>query len=400
MTTPRSTTGAFDEVWHGGTISTQQWGSSGGRTDPSTRDLVAFPVFVFFLTHLGLLVLTALAPNTLSSPNIAGNASALPHGDILRQLGDWSAPWFRFDARWYVSVVQHGYHFGAADVANTNFMPVYPALIWVVRPLTGGSPWLAAWLVANAACVAAFVALYRWALLRWTPAVAKRIVILFAAFPFSFFLMAPYAEPVFLLLAVAAFLFAEMDRPVLAVLAASFATITRPVGLALVVGLAAFYLQRRRPRLAASSLLALIPLIAYIGYVWTSFGHVGAVVIPHSPGWVAAHGSVLDTLRSQFSTPLQPMDRVDAATAVLFLASGIAVWHKFGWGYGVYVILGVLLPLAHGLVSMERYVVVLFPAMALWGSWENRLGQALLFCVSLFGLVIFAVLFTRGYSVF
>jgi hypothetical protein len=336
----------------------------------------------------------------MSSPNIAGNASALPHSDILWSLGNWSRPWFRFDARWYISVVEHGYRYGSADVANTNFLPVYPALICLVKPIAAGSPWLAAWIIANVDCLGAFVALYRWALLLWPSAVAKRIVVLFAVFPFAFFLMAPYAEPVFLFLAISTFLFAEQDRPVAALAAASFAGITRPVGLAVIGGLALFYAQRQRPRAAGLALLAALPLLVYIGYVWTAFGHVGAVVIPHSPGWLPAHGSFVDTLRSQFNTPLQPMDRVDAAMAVLFLASGVGVWWKIGWGYGAYVLLGVLMPLSHGLVSMERYVVVLFPAIAWWGSWENRVVQALMFCISLIGLVIFTVLFTRGFSVF
>jgi hypothetical protein len=387
-------------VWRGGTVSGGQHGESDASPGLSGLHIVLFPAAVFFLTHLGLLLLTAWGPLGMSSPNITGNASALPHSDLLWHLGDWSRPWFRFDARWYVSVVEHGYHDGSADVANANFLPVYPALIWLLRPITAGSPWLAAWLVSNIACLAAFSALYRWALLRWPSGIAKRVLILFAVFPFAFFLTAPYAEPVFLLLAVAVFIFAEQDRPALAVVAAALAGVTRPVGLAVIIGLALFYLQRRQPRSAAFALVAVLPLLAYVAYVWLAFGHLGAVVIPHSPGWVPAQGSFLDTLRSQFDTPLQPMDRVDAVMAMLFLASSVGVWWKIGWGYGAYVVLGVLMPLSHGLVSMERYVVVLFPAIAWWGSWENRLVQALMFSISLIGLVIFTVLFTRGFSVF
>src|SRR5579885_1837180 len=106
------------------------------------------------------------------------------------------------------------------------------------------------------------------------------------------------------------------------------------------------------------------------------------------------------TISSQFHTHLSPFDRVDAACVLLFLASAVLLWRSFGPAYAVYTAVGVLLPLVHGLVSMERYVAVLFPAMALWAIVHNAAVQVMLFSVSLFFLVLAVTLYTTGYSVF
>src|SRR5205085_2122620 len=99
-------------------------------------------------------------------------------------------------------------------------------------------------------------------------------------------------------------------------------------------------------------------------YLWLSFRQPLGFLTYHSAGWVPPHSGIGATIASQFQTHLSPLDRLDAALVVFFVASGIVCWRKLGPAYGAYILAGVGLPLAHGLVSMERYVVVLFPAMA------------------------------------
>jgi hypothetical protein len=135
----------------------------------------------------------------------------------------------------------------------------------------------------------------------------------------------------------------------------------------------------------------------YLGF---SVGHPLGIVVYHSAGWVPAHGGLGTTLSSQFQTNISPFDRVDAVVTLLFLVSGVLAWRTLGAPYGVFVLLGVLLPLAHGLVSMERYVIVLFPAAAVWAVWDGKLRQAAFFGVSLLALVVTTVMFASGYGIF
>lgn len=359
-----------------------------------------FPIAVWLAVHALLLVVAWWSPHLIGSPNIAGNASWLPRGLLPAPLDAWARPWFRFDARWYVSVVLHGYQYGSPPRANTNFLPLYPALIAVARPLAGGNAWLAAWGVANAAQLGAYIALYAWGTRVLGCGRGTRFLLLFAAVPFGLFLMAPYAEALFVLLACLAFLCLESCRFRWAVGAAALATIARPVGIAVVVGIALQYLQRGERWRAVLSLVAALPIVAFTVYLWVAFGHPEAVVLSHTAGWVPPHGGLAHTLASQFDTQLSPLDRLDAALAVVFILSAIGAWRRLGWGYGGFIAVGVAMPLIHGLAGMERYVAVLFPAMAVWSLWPKRAVQLTLFAVSVFSLLLFTVLFARGFSVF
>jgi hypothetical protein len=362
------------------------------------REWFAFPAAIFVTSRLLLLVLAQQAPSLLAPPRRLPSPTVLPHTDVLAQAWQWTNPWFRFDSKWFVGVAENGYHWGNNSLANTNFLPMYPALIRLLQPLALGSAWLSAWLIANASLFVALVLIWRWARLKWDSAVAERVVLLSAAFPFAFFLYAPYAESLFLALAAGAFLFAEQDRWPAATALAAVSTVTRPVGIALVVALVIMAATRGRRREAAISSLAILPLLAFSGYLAIRFGQPLGFLVNHSGGWISPRGGLLHSITIQFATYLSPFDRIDAAVAGIFLISGIVTWRRLGPGYGAYVLLGVILPLAHGLAGMERYVIVLFPAMATWATWAGKKRQAALFSVSLTGLLIATVMFAAGYA--
>lgn len=359
---------------------------------------LSVPLLVFLTTRIVLACLARWSTSLL--PVLHLNKIVLPAADPLARAWQWTSPWFRFDARWYVDVAQHGYHYGTPENSNTNFFPLYPLLIRAVQPLTAGSAWAAGLLVANACFLASLVLLWKWAKLRWPEEVAFRALMLVAVFPFAFFFATPYAEPLFLMLAVAAFLFAEEDRWGWAVAAAALCVLSRPVGAAVVAGLVVMALQQRSPRRAAASAAALTPLALFAAYLWFQVGHPLAFTVAHSQGWVPPHGGLLHTIQSQFATSLSPWDRVDAAVTVLFAGSTVLVWKRLGPGYAAFVAVGLALPLIHGLVCMERYVIVLFPVMASWATVRQGFLQRTIFAVSALGLVLATTMFAAGYSIF
>lgn len=357
------------------------------------------PIVIFAFTRCLALLVGWQAPHILPQSRGRQSSPVLP-ADQLAVLGHWAATWFRYDTGWYVGIATGGYHWGGLDHANTNFMPLYPSLIWLAKPLLLGNAWIASWLVANLACLAAFVMLWRWALRRWDRETATRSLFLMAIFPFGYFYFAPYAEPVFLALAVAALLFAEQQRWGPALVFAGLACVTRPVGLAVVVAVASLAISRRDWRHAAFSLASVMPLAAFGAYLGFRFGHPLGFLTYHSGGWVGPRRDLMTTVVSQFHTHLAPFDRVDAFLALLFLASVPLVWRRIGSAYGLYVAVGVLLPLAHGLVSMERYVIVLFPGIMAGATLGGRVVQTSIFALSLSGFILFTAMFTSGYAVF
>jgi len=364
----------------------------------SVPRLYVVPLVVFLVSRGLLATLAYAGPHVLGS--LRGNHSSLPMHDPLSVLGSWSSPWFRFDAGWYVGVAQHGYHWGSLGRANTNFFPLYPLLIRVFQPVTLGSPWIASLVVANLSFLGALLLLWRWSLNHFSQDVSLRVVLLTTAFPFAFFFATPYAEALFLGLATATFLFAEQDRWVLASCAAGLAALTRPVGLAVVIALVILALQRRSPTRLLLACSAFLPFLGFVAYLTIAFGHPLGFLTYHSAGWVAPHGGLTTTIGSQFHTHLSPLDRLDAALVVAFIGSAFLVWRRLGPAYAAYVLLGVGLPLAHGLVSMERYVIVLFPVLAAWATWRAKSVQALLFSGSLMLLICATMMFAAGYSLF
>jgi hypothetical protein len=274
--------------------------------------------------------------------------------------------------------------------------PLFSRLLAFVIP----SAWLASWLVANAAFFVGQVFLYQWARLRWPHDVAVRLLLLVAVFPFAYFFFTAYAESVFFALAVASLYLAERRYWAWAIALAGLAAVTRPVGPALVLALIILAVQHRNRRVAASSLLALIPLLTFIAYLGVAFGHPLSYVAPHSDGWLPPRGDLFTTLSLQFHTHLSPFDRIDAAASVLFLLSAILVWRRVGPAYAAFVVAATVLPLLHGLVSMERYVIVLFPVMAAWATVRNRTLGVGIVAICLSGFVLFSTLFADGYSVF
>lgn len=366
---------------------------------PSRGQSIGVPLAVFLFTRGAFLALGAAAPHLLTGPRIRGNAAQLPAVDPLSSWAPWTAVWFRFDTGWFVGVATGGYHWSSVHGPNTNFLPLYPLLIRLARPICLGSPWIAAWVVSNVAFLCALIALYRWATTMLDQERAAQIVLLVSAFPFAFFYFAPYSESLFLLLAVCSFLLAEEGKQRSAAALSALACLTRPVGVAVTAGLSLMYWWNRRRRAAAAVWLAVLPLAAFGWYVGSRSGHPLAFLYNHSQGWVRASGSPAHVLAAQFRTRLTPFDRIDAALALTFLASGILAWRRLGTGYGAYVIVGTLVPLAHGLVGMERYVTVLFPAMAAWVTLGGRAFNLALFSASCLLLVLFSILYTAGYTI-
>ncbi|HXU70422.1 MAG TPA: mannosyltransferase family protein [Polyangia bacterium] len=112
-----------------------------------------------------------------------------PHGSVAAPIG-WIDGLCAWDCRAYAQIAEHGY----AQTMATNFWPLLP---WLARPLV----WLhvpslvAVVLVANAASLVAFVAIYRVFELTDGEEVARAGLLMFAVYPFSFFFATGYTEP-------------------------------------------------------------------------------------------------------------------------------------------------------------------------------------------------------------
>ncbi len=355
--------------------------------------------------------------------------------------------WLRFDGNWYVLIASRGYWFEGVDAQGpVAFFPAYPSVLWALHSITRVRVELLGTIVTLACGAGAVVAVYRWLADRLDDHTARIAFVTLLVYPYAFYLFgAVYGDALFLVAAVGAFLLLERDHTVLAGLAGAVATATRPVGLALVLGLVAVALWRRRavertdghrlPRIVwhrlrpadAGVLISAAGLGGYMTYLWVRFGHPFAFQqvqqaqgwdqgtgprtwfkitwlqqFTNSPGWLrdwVQHGDPGTFQRLQYATTVI----VQGLLVLGFCVLTWFVWKRLGWGYGVYcaAMLAIALIGTKDFQGTGRYLLALFPCFAVLGGllaerprlrWTWWTASA-----ALLGLWAFA--FGRGYYV-
>lgn len=245
--------------------------------------------------------------------------------------------WLRADALWYLKVAADGYGDGAGTFA---FLPAFPMLIRLMMPLFGGNELYAALFVANVACALGFVCCYALFGRLGGDSAARAGVVALAVFPTSFFLVAPYAEPVLLAAGAAALLTALNGRESPAALFGAVAVLSRPFGVLLAIPLFAIGGRKRW---------------------WMGLGPVAGAAAWW--GWVAWRtGDLLAAVR------VQAIWQRELAFPPATLLRGVREWLRFALqGLGLYFLLDLVAALfAIGLVVA---VVVLMRRSSAGKQW-------------------------------
>ena len=351
-------------------------------------------------------------------PNRHPNVERWDRPELTRDAGFLVDVWARWDSVWFLRIAEHGY--GGAEQAAAAFYPLYPLLVGGLGRVLLGHYVLAGVLISLAAALGAFLLLSELAAARMGAEGARRAVLYLAIFPFAVFLQGVYSESLFLVLALASFVFAERGNFLAAGAASGLAWLTRPIGVALLPALAIFAWrspQRRRAvvRLsAAPALFALYPLflwwridepLAFLHAedVWgrhlSAAGPLGGLWDGLRAGWAGirqlASGS--DATRYWGAVQNADPDRVAAvnleqlAFLVLFAALTVIAWRRLGAPYGVFAALSLVIPLSvpserWPLLSVPRFGLVVFPfflALATLGA-EPRVHTAVVVVSAIF----------------
>ncbi len=319
----------------------------------------------------------------------------------------------RWDAGWYGEIAQNGYWVRPGAQSPVAFFPLYPLVIRALA-VVGVNRWLAGALVSFACALAALALFRRWAT-RALPASAPTATWALALYPFAVYLYGVlYSDALFLLLAVGAFVALEEDRPVLAALLGALAAATRPVAPALVVGLLARSLERRRRAGVPLRVLDFVPalaglgLLAFMAYLELrfddplAFAHVqGAPGWDQPPGWEA--WLKVPWFKTMFPrvAPLVAVRLGGHALVTLgALALCVPTFRRLGWGYGLYCLAVVGLPAlsSKDFQGLGRYVIAAFPLFLTWASLLDARPRARLawLAASAIALALLAVALGAG----
>jgi len=379
-----------------------------------------YPLFTFVITRFVVIIGAYLAEIALPSQTGPEFWHALPDNVFLDVMARW-------DSGFYLNIARDGYSLTPGQMSTVAFFPVYPMLMSLVAPLVGNNLVLAGVLVSNVMLFFALVFLYLLTELEYKDSqTAQRTIFYIAAFPTALFFSAVYTESTFLMFSVATFYFARRRMWGWAGVMGMLTSAARIVGVvvwAVVLvewlqahGWALSRIHRRESWLGvwrglrqdSFSLLqiSLIPLglLSYMLFLNSRFGDPLAFWTTQSAwgrGSRSLFGSIFHDidglLHQNFMTGAiwwSALLNLIVFFAVILLS--LVVWRRFGTGWGVYSLLGVLIPAASGTGSIIRYALVLFPIFMILGDWGRRpwLDRAILVIFAVF-LGIFTAIFVN-----
>jgi len=360
-----------------------------------------------------------------------GQFSGLDPAHVTNGLGPVGnllvAPAVRWDSVWYLQIAAHGY----GSLEPTAFFPLYPLLTRGLSLLTH-SLQLAGIAISLASLLAGLLIVRRLAELELGPEAARATVDLMAFTPMAVFFSAVYTEALFLALSAGTFYAARRGRWGIAALLGALASATRLTGLLLVVPVLLLFFYgprgdrqpvehagRWRPRYRSSPQalwVALIPAgaIAFGGYLaLRGFGALAPMTaekvfwaretVTPLHGLIQGTAQAIDQIRflatglRSYSAATQSLPQL--ATLCVSGAALLTTFRRLPLAYGAYAAVSLLLALstsvpATGLVSLDRYMSVVFPLYMAAGAWsaERNLTRRLVLLSSLM-LAFFAVQF-------
>jgi hypothetical protein len=283
----------------------------------------------------------------------------------------------RWDAAYYIDIAKYGYgnpwnaHAGA-------FLPGYPLMIRAVSAVTRLTPEVSSLVVANLCAVCAIGLLYGLVQDLFDSEIAIPTVGLLSFFPASLFLSAAYTEGPALLLTVAFFVALFRERVTLAAACAGMLSAVRPTGCVLAVPLLFYVWRKEGGRLSLRSamralgegVLAVSGLLAYMAYCGVRFhdplrlvgdqGSWSSKPVPGQLAWSQITAGIRSVIWPDSNDPW-------VFLAFLFLVA--ATWKRLPMWLNLYSVtylafLAVTRVFRYeGFISMDRYLLLVFPAM-------------------------------------
>lgn len=328
--------------------------------------------------------------------------------------------WRRWDADIYATIAEHGYAGPGAEPWSEAFPPLWPLLLRAAGAL-GLSPTVAGLVLTTVASVVAVAFLIRLVDEETSPAAGssgvgvpspgRRAAWYLLLFPTAVFLVAGYAEALFLAGAIPAFRAARRGRWPAVALPAAVAVGARWVGLLLLLGLAVELLTRRpdRRRLltgAAALAAATLPALGYAAWTWITRGDPLYVLTAQREGWGRTFVGPVEALRATWNTwgSDQPTAfllawRLEILAAALGFVLLWVLLRRREWGYATFVAATLtVMTTSSWYYSIPRILLTLFPLvvhLARWTSAGRGRHEAVL-AVSTSLATLGVIVFTRG----
>jgi hypothetical protein len=349
----------------------------------------------FFLTRLLFLILTYLEILFIVP---TASTNTIPLRTLLHNWDHW-------DANEFVLVATQGYN----DVVKAAFFPLYPLLEAGGSLLLHVPAYISGLIISNLAFLGVLIVMYRLVESEFDAATAQRSIFYLSIFPTAFFFFAGYNESLFLLFVLLFFYALRRGSWWLAGLFGAIAMLTRSAALILPLIFCFEFIRQVLPKarqawhdgrlrqivkLCAGLPAVLLPFIAlgmFAFYLKLRLGD--PLAFSHAqaswgrklePPWVGIAILLRNIHYTSPGTFFTVHDLIDLTAFLLFV--GLTILSFVGperisrdqWSLPIYsacmLLFFTLFPVTFGdsLVSMERFVLELFPAFILLARFGRR----------------------------
>jgi len=285
--------------------------------------------------------------------------------------------WSRWDAKWYLSIVIHGY-VAPSDItrylSNLAFFPLYPylvksiGLIFPKAQSSQGIYLLYGIILSNLFFLAAAGLLYK-LVVNWISdeKIARFTLLLLFVFPTSFYFSCFYTESLFLFLALASLTAGLNQKWWLASSLGALCTLTRAPGILIIIPIFWLYMNYHKWRISqirVDVLWFLLMPVSLSLFFLSFYSKTGSFWAPLLAQVAWGRGgnlmkNILELIQSPGLNPYQ----LDAIFWVIFLiVTLVGMWKLPSRMYGVYSLVQLALPISTGtFFSAARLIVVIFP---------------------------------------
>ncbi len=379
--------------------------------------------FIFLTWRVSLFIVGFLAGNFFPY------APSFPYASELGSYGlpHWLSAWAGFDGVHYLTIINKGY-FGTGLIQA--FFPLFPLLVKYANVIN--NPVATGLIISNVLAFASLISFYQIAKI-FNPQKIWLSLIIFLAFPTSFFLGALYTESLFLILILQTFLATHYKKWWLAAVLAGLAGATKVVGIFAVVTVVSEFLFEKNTiwqlnkqkifsafkkipshwkNLLAILLVGSLGLLSYMTYlqlryqdalyflhVQSEFGGGRQESLVTYPQVVWRYVKILLTARPFDFKYFAYVQEAVAGTLVLisiFLAS-----KKISFGWLIFCLGAFFVPTLTGTFSsLPRYILIIWPIYLVLANLINqKKWQILYLTISLGLLILNTMLFVQGYWV-
>ena len=361
-------------------------------------------VIIFFLW---LLIINIFALLSLNRFNLKGDtAYAWIDSSKFHQEQGWNLITLhnRWDSFWYLDIAKNGYSFkGPKKLSNIVFFPLYPFLIRITSFFVAKNFILAGWILSSIFLLLALLYLFK-LVKEFHPEINPYLPIIFLlVFPTAFFLNAIYTESLFLFLSLATFYYGFKKKFLWASVFGLFASLTRITGALLFIPLLWEYLKSYNFNLIRSLNKKILPIflvptgtLSFFLYHYLKFNDF--LLFFKVESWWGRMFKLNKDHFLLFSNSAIVNFILDVFFVIFALTTLYFVFKKLRTSYGLYMLATLAVILSTGtLMSIGRYILVLFPTYILLASMKNQhLQQAWIFASSLL-LAMYTMLFVNNY---